>query len=157
MKGSERGRTWGESWHHVNAIATMTGDEKPSPPPTISTLSTQQKPHQCMNPENKVRNFMSHHIESILPQSLHSKFRPFSLSVHLPGRDPLEGSKPPKALAHPKVFSEELSLLLNVLTPTVTDSHMHSAFPSLKATMTMEKRCENKSRWMESCTLYYYA
>lgn len=62
-----------------------------------------------------------------------------------------------QSLSPPKGDLWGVSLLLNVLTPTVTDSHMHSAFPSLKATMTMEKRCENKSRWMESCTLYYYA
>jgi hypothetical protein len=79
----------------------MTGDERPSPPPTISTLSTQQKPHQCMNPENKVRNpenkvwnLMSHHTGPKTPLFLHSKFRTFPFSIILPGSGSLEGSEP---------------------------------------------------------------
>lgn len=75
-KGREWGRHGKKSWHHVNAFATMIGDERPSPP--LHNQHIIRKPISAWTQKTRPGNLMFFHI---LPFLLHTVLLCCSSSV----------------------------------------------------------------------------
>lgn len=97
-KGAWPGPAWRKSWHHVNASATMIGEERPSPP--LHNQHIIRKPISAWALKTRPGNLMFHHCPPFL--LLYTL-----LSVVCPGRDGFRGFSPTWGWCHSGVWPSD--------------------------------------------------